>query len=275
MSTMGRLPDYQCFFNMFKPLSDGEGMVIITGMQKSGTTAIAKLLGAAIDQTVISDPLYRLFEKKDVDPRPCLFSGKTTIKTLWKKQQHFFSAPIGKDPDFVFILPELIKLFPKAKFMFIIRDPRDTIRSICNRLDLPGNIAGDNNKHYTIPSAWKDCIEGKNPHFPGTNYIEILAHRWVKMSQIYLENSHHCIRVNYEDFRAGKSNTISKIVRELNTVQEHDIDHMKDIQFQPRGNPNVSWEEFYGENQLKTIEDITRHVEERLKETHHTQQLPQ
>ena len=52
-----------------RPLPVGRGLTIVTGMQKSGTTAIAKLLGAATGKSVCSDPFYNLYEKTKIDFR--------------------------------------------------------------------------------------------------------------------------------------------------------------------------------------------------------------
>jgi hypothetical protein len=244
-------------------------MIIITGMQKSGTTAIAKLLGSSINQEACSDPFYRLFEKKGVDPRPDLYSGSISLKALWKKQQHFFTGSIIKDPDFVLMLPEVRALFPKAKIVFVIRDPRETIRSILNRLDLPGNPTNTDLKLQNIPAAWRDYISGENPDIPGSNYIEILARRWVMTAEAYLQNQEHCIAIKYENFKTNKIASIHELANQLGYKDFHSIDQLIDIQYQPKGNTDMSWVDFFGQEQLATIHEITKPMLEQLDYTTH------
>ena len=57
-------------------------LVISSGMQKSGTTAIAILLGAATGQTVCSDSFYRLSDMK-VDFRKELYIVTGHIAGNW------------------------------------------------------------------------------------------------------------------------------------------------------------------------------------------------
>ena len=256
--------DHRCLLNIFKPLRSGKKNVIVTGMQKSGTTAIAKLLGFATDEVVCSDPFYRLFRRNGFDPRPDLYSGDITLKQLWKKQQHFFPGTIIKDPDFVFLLPQIRAMFPKAKIVFIIRDPRDTIRSILNRLALPGNPAEKALNLDDIPVAWRDYIVGKSPSITGKNYIEILAKRWLMTTAVYFENEGHCLQIKYEEFYADKSEAIRKLAGKLGYESLHDIGHLVDVQYQPRGNPGVDWGDFFGHESLGAIEEITRPMLERL-----------
>jgi hypothetical protein len=75
-------------FALLKPMPTGHGMVIIAGMQKSGTTAIAMLLGAATGQTVCSDRFYRLSEMK-VDFRKELYIVTGHIAGSWFRERTF------------------------------------------------------------------------------------------------------------------------------------------------------------------------------------------
>jgi hypothetical protein len=251
---MSSLIDIDRLLNFFKPFPNGENMIIMTGMQKSGTTAIAKLLGAATGIDVCSDPLYRIIEKKGIDYRPELFSNEISLETVWKKNQNLFRGDIVKDPDFVLMLPEIKSLFPSASLVFILRDPRDTIRSILNRLNLPGNPKVNQPNLGDIPNSWQDTIMGTHPKIIASNYIEVLTKRWCKTAEIYLSVRHQCISVFYEDFKNSKIEEISKLANLLGLKEKSSIEHLIDTQFQPKGNTKIEWESFFGKENLDAIE---------------------
>jgi hypothetical protein len=261
---MRSLIDINRLLNIFKPLPSGENLIIMTGMQKSGTTAIAKLLGAATDRRVCSDPLYRIIEKKGIDYRPELFNNQIPLETVWKKNQHLFRGDIIKDPDFVFMLPEIKSLFPCASLVFILRDPRDTIRSILNRLDLPGNPETNKPNLDDIPNSWKDTIMGTHPKITASNYIEVLTKRWCLTAEIYFSVREQCISIFYEDFKENKTDAISKLANQLGLEKKSTIEHLVDTQFQPKGNTETEWESFFGEEQLAVINKLTKPIEKKL-----------
>ena len=70
------------WFKVLEPMSTGNGVVILAGMQKSGTTAIAQLLGTASGQTVCSDPFY-ILSKKGIDFRKELYEKQLPLRSLW------------------------------------------------------------------------------------------------------------------------------------------------------------------------------------------------
>ena len=107
--------------------------LVVIGMPKSGTTVLAMLLGAASGSTVASDPLHRL-DKAKIRFRDALYGGELSLSRLVAENQKFFSSSLVKDPNFTFFMDQLRGTFPLAKFVFIVRDPRDNIRSMLNRL---------------------------------------------------------------------------------------------------------------------------------------------
>jgi hypothetical protein len=74
--------------DLLKPMPTGQGMVIIAGMQKSGTLTIAILLGVATGQTVCSDRFYRLSDMK-VDFRKELYIVTGHIAGSWFRERTF------------------------------------------------------------------------------------------------------------------------------------------------------------------------------------------
>jgi hypothetical protein len=246
-------------FALLKPMPTGHGMVIIAGMQKSGTTAIAMLLGAATGQTVCSDPFYRLSEMK-VDFRKELYEGQLSLRTLWRRHRRVFTGTIIKDPNFVLLLPQIREMLPDAQIVFIVRDPRDTIRSILNRLALPGKPQGVDLESVDIPVNWRKLLLGQIPKIPGKDYVEVLAWRWRMSVEAFLEYRDVCVEIRYEDFKKNKSSAISEMARQLGYAELCSFEHLVDIQYQPKGDADVHWGDFFGEKQLAVIDRVTAPV---------------
>ncbi len=257
------------YLDQFQPLSTGSGMVIIAGMPKSGTTAIARLIGAATGQDVCSDPFYQLDQKKIIF-RKSLYNSQLSLYDLWKRNRRIFSGKIVKDPNFPFLLSQLRTLFPDAQLVFIVRDPRDNIRSILNRLNLPGNPKVGNLSSIKGSSAWINLLTGRTPDVPGNNYIEILAWRWRRAAEAFLEYREYGIEIRYEDFNKNKSVAIFQLGKQLGYTEFQDIDHLVDIQYQPKGNTKIPIDGFFDKASLDAIDRI---IEPTLKEfgyeTHH------
>lgn len=237
-------------------MSSGQGIVVVAGMQKSGTTAIAKLLGAATKESVCSDPFYKL-SQRNVDFRKEIYGGQLPLKTLWRRHRSVFSGTIIKDPNFSLFIPQIREMLPDAKIVFVMRDPRDTIRSILNRLDLPGNPESVDLDLLEIPSTWRKVLQGQNPAIQGKNYVEILAKRWVMCARACIDNQDFCIMIRYEDFKNNKSNTIFELAKQLGYSSFYDIEHLVDVQYQPKGNSEVKWGDFFGKEYLAVIDNVT------------------
>ncbi len=242
--------------NLATPLFKGKNLVIVAGMPKSGTTAIAKLLAEAADVKVCSDPFHQLGER-NVDFREELFGGTLPLEKLWRRYQHIFSGEIVKDPNFPLLLSQIVKFLPEAQLVSIIRDPRDNIRSILNRLNLPGDPQGVDLSSANIPATWRNVLLGKQPDIPGDDYVEVLAHRWKISTEAFLQHRKRCVEIRYEDFVAQKSASISKLAASLGYTQLANIDHLVDVQYQPKGDSAGRWKDFFEASQLDVINRVT------------------
>ena len=80
--------------------------IIILGNKKSGTTAIAKLLGKATGKTVTSDVVFRI-RKKNFKER--LYSRTLSFHDFIRKNKLYFSSDIIKDPNFTFFYDEILE----------------------------------------------------------------------------------------------------------------------------------------------------------------------
>lgn len=224
--------------------------IIILGNQKSGTSAIAALiaqygrLSITNDlQTEIYNPTYHYVK-----------SNKLDIGDFIKNHKVYFSKDIIKEPNLTLIYHELAKYFPEARYVFVVRDPRENIRSILNRLGLPGNQTELSRQQWrNLPASWKLIIDNRWLECDAENYIEMLAWRWNHMANIYLQNNENFILSYYETFLENKMLELERLAKKLKIYKSKDIRNKLNLQYQPKGNHSLSWEEFFGQNNLKLI----------------------
>ena len=175
--------------------------IIILGNQKSGTSVIAALLGKISRKSVtidlindVKNPKFHLVKQ-----------GHLAFDEFVNLNKADFSRQIIKEPNLTLFYDEMSSYFPGAKFVFVIRDPRDNIRSILNRLDLPGGHVGPNvNMLDSVPDAWKYVLEANWMGIEGDNFVESLANRWNYMADVYLNNKDDMALIKYEDFNKSK-----------------------------------------------------------------------
>lgn len=227
--------------------------ILILGNQKSGTSAIAALLAEMTGLSLSLDlrkeidrPTYHLVKK-----------GELPFSEFVKINKLDFSREIVKEPNLTLFYEELADYFPQSKFVFVIRDPRDNIRSILNRLKIPGNLSQLEPQYCReMTPAWDLIVDNSWLGLKGENYIEMLAERWNYTADVFLKNSDQLILTCYEEFQKHKIGEIDRLAKKLELDQVNDISDKVDIQFQPRGNRNVKWHEFFGNDNLARIECI-------------------
>lgn len=226
------------------------------GNQKSGTTAIAVLLAERTDESVTWD-LTVGHDALLTD----IHNGTASIDELIDQEVLAFSHDVIKDPNLTLLFEPLKERFTEARFVMIVRDPRDNIRSILERLDLPGDrtqLTGD--ERASLPEGWRRVLDGGDFGIDGDTYIDCLAERWRRMPCIYLENKGHLELIRYEDFLSGKVAAIDDLAYRLGFSLQSSIENQVDQQFQPRGERrDVNWLTFFGKRNLECIE--TRCVE--------------
>ena len=217
--------------------------IFILGNQKSGTTVIASLLARVAGRSLAIDLRQEILAPSFIQlkSKQLSFDKFVNINIL------DFSKEIIKVPEFSFFYNELKGYFFQAKFVFIIRNPLDNIRSILNRFDLPGNQTGLNKGQYNkLPLAWRlvfrvDWLGEENSR----SYIKNLAKRWNLAAQAYIENSSGFVLIKFEDFLKNKKPTIAKLAHELGLETNCNIEKLLDKQFQPAGKRTVDYLEFY------------------------------
>ena len=97
--------------------------ILVLGIQKSGTTAIGASLAAHLDVPATRDPFYRI---GDFTLEDRVFSGELPLARFIAAHRRFFRQPLIKEPSFTFFDQELRQVFPRATFLFVVRDPGTT-----------------------------------------------------------------------------------------------------------------------------------------------------
>ena len=162
--------------------------LFILGNQKSGTTVIANLLSQATAKSLTSDFQSAISSKTlqlELDFHLLRFSD------FIQDYKYEFSKEKIKEPFLSYYIDELINEFPKTKFVLIIRNPFQDIRSILNRLSVPGNLEEinfDNYNEIIKTPVWKLAMQSKMLGIDSCHYIEAMANRWNYIVNSYLKN---------------------------------------------------------------------------------------
>ncbi len=229
--------------------------IFVLGNQKSGTSAIASLLADLTDKPATID-LVGIYEPIQTK----LHQGQLSFNEFVENNKYDFSKDIIKEPSLTFLYNYIKSYFNSPKNVFIVRNPYDNIRSVLNRVDIPGNE--DNievnykEKWDSANENWKKVIDSRWLGVEGENFIEWMAHRWLKCIEIYEQNKDDFILIRYEDFKKDKVKSIEELAKQLNLPLVNDISDKVDIQYQPAGNQSVDKIDFFGDYNLKKIEQI-------------------
>lgn len=230
--------------------------LFILGNPKSGTTIIANLLSKATKQTLTSDI------KSITKYAPLLLDFKLLdFKDFTREHRYEFSKDIIKEPFLSFYTSDLIKNYPNAKFVWIVRNPHQNIRSILNRLKIPGNLKEINFNDFIElqkTPAWKLNLQTKMFGYTSFNYIEALAYRWNHVTNIYMHNKQKIVLVKYEDFIIDKKKYIEDLSFNLGYTLKEDISNYVNIQYQPKGNSEIDLIDFFGEENYSQIDNMCK-----------------
>lgn len=231
--------------------------IFLLGNQKSGTTAIAGLLARLTGLSATLD-VGREVKNPTFHRIP---NGEVSFAQYVRRNRWAFAKQLIKEPNLTLFYPQLRERFPRARYVFIVRDPRDNIRSLLDTLRLPGDL------EHLDPASYGPSNPRSNPGWPlvfdshwygigGDQYIEHLAERWRAMCDVYLANREHMTLCRYEDFDKDKLETLESLCRSLELPAANDIRSELDEQFQPRGDRSRSWIDFFGDDNLARIERV-------------------
>ncbi len=228
--------------------------IIVLGNQKSGTSAIAALLGEMTGLSFFID----MMKSNERNIYEAVKKGEISFAEFIKLNKLEFSKDIVKEPNITLFYDELVTYFPQAKFAFVIRDPRDNIRSQLDLFNIPGNLSEMEPEHYNrLIRSWPSVFDGRWLGLNGENYIEMLAYRWNYTAEIYLKNQDNIVLVKYEEFVKNKIYEIEQLARKLGLKPVKDISDKVNIQYQPAGgNKNKKLSTFFGKDNMARIESI-------------------
>lgn len=224
-----------------------EFKIIVLGNQKSGTSAIAHLL-AEYGQL-----------NKTIDIPNLLNNNKLKDGILESK---YFSNTLIKEPTLTFFYEDLLKKYPIANYIFIVRHPLDNIRSILDRVNIAPDklpLSTEYVKNSNIKDAWKDiCLDSLNINEYNT-LTENLVHRWRRAVKTYLENKQNFYLVKYEDFNNDKIKTIKNLGSKIGISEKADISNIINLQFQPKGsNREKNINELFSKQIINKVESICK-----------------
>ncbi len=226
--------------------------IIVLGNQKSGTSAIAHLLAdfGGLTKTIDIPPLWSSNTVK-------IMRRQRSLSDIVRLHRFFFSTELIKEPNMVFFLDQVLEIFPGAKYIFVVRDPRDNIRSILNRMKTPGSLKEIDSQRLKNLPGYRIMLDAGIWGIDDTvNYVGMLAHRWNKAVDHYVHYQNQIVLAKYEDFFINKYEFIRHLASRLGITEKADITDKLDIQYQPRGDRDVPWEVFFGMDNLALIEHI-------------------
>ena len=238
--------------------------ILVFGCQKSGTSAIASLMAEAggLSSTVDIPALWRT-------PVRDVMEGKRRVEDLLDHHRAYFSRGLIKEPGLTLIMPEIVSAMGARKVVFVVRDPYDTVRSILQRRNVPGNLdglTGDlerrlNKAHWHWTYDWPHRYRPTKPLcFENRHYVEGLAAMWqwsVEAFQKTVAAGHDVEVVRYEDFLGNKQGTIEAVLSVMGVDVKHDIAPFLDVNFQPKGDHSISVPDFFGGDNLARISAVT------------------
>lgn len=186
--------------------------------------------------------------------------GDLTLEQFIGEFPWYFSKQIVKEPCLTFMFSEAREAFPHHRHVNVVRDPRDNIRSILNRIDIPGDLERTPADILTrVPVGWNTVVDPLwNRCVTDSHYIDVQAHRWNEAVACQQESATPPLVIRYEDFNHDKIAAIDDLARQCGLEPKHDISRLLDRQFQPQGDREVTWEEFFGKTNLDRIETICR-----------------
>ncbi len=213
--------------------------LLVVGHQKSGTTAIAALLAQRAGRSVTLDVVgANLAEAK------ALVAGEVSPRRFMRRHKESFRTDIIKAPMLSFLYPRFQPQFKRQEHLYIEREPAQVIRSILQRLGLPGTLAQNPDVSH-LPKHWQAAFDARWLGGTSTHYVEALAERLAIARRVYEANQDTLHLVRYEDFQADKQATIDALCDRFGWEPLHPID--VDRQYQPKGKP-VDLAAFFGDN---------------------------
>lgn len=238
--------------------------VLVFGCPKSGTSAIGSLMAksADLDATIDIPTLWRT-------PARDVLEGRITAAQLLRQHKPYFSKGLVKEPGLTLIMPEVVEAMKASRVVFVVRDPFETIRSILQRRNVPGDLETltpaqrerVHSGHWHWVYDWPYRYQPRQPAWlEGRQYVEGLATYWqwtVEAHRRTVDAGFNVEVVRYGDFLRDKQGEIESTLRRLGLEPVHDISEFVDVSYQPKGDHSMTLEEFFGGRNMERIATIT------------------
>ena len=227
--------------------------VFVLGNQKSGTSAIAALLGHLTGLSTAID----LRREVGRQIYPTIVRGEISFDELIRRNRLDFSRAIVKEPNLTFFYDDLRERYPSSRFVFVVRHPADNLRSILNRLSIDGDLPKLEQRHrdnvdpgfdLVLNGAWMGLVSG-------SHYIDRLCARWNACCDVYLQNKQAFELIRYEDFVADKISSLTGLAEATDLAPRYDIRNQIDRPFQRSGQRDVDLADFFGINLRRITEN--------------------
>ena len=230
----------------------------ILGMQKSGTSAIAGLLSLRTGVPGAVD-LEREWRRCTIIPAS---RSERAFDRYVRRNAADFSRRLVKEPGLTYVHEHLVRRWPEAKIAIVVREPVATIRSVLERLELPGDRDSiQESELRRIPQPWRVVLDNRWLGVGTGHYIDQLAERWCIAARLAIARRDSWMVVRYEDFVRDKITMIDSIADDFGFPVVAEIDAFLDRPFQPRGARRDPGEVF-GRN----LERITERTESLVQE---------
>ena len=223
--------------------------VLVLGNQKAGTTAVAALLADYAGRSATLD-----FRYLTASWLRGVHDGSVPFRAFARRHGLDFSRGLVKEPNLSLLYPQLVRALPGSPVVLVVRDPRDNVRSVLNRLGLPGDAPPPAGWADGVNPLWRLVVDGTWLGLGGDTHVASLANRWSAIADVYLQHPNEVHLVRYEDFLDDKEGTIARLAARCGLEQRGAIADKLDVAFQPRGDRSVSWAEFFGADALGAIE---------------------
>jgi len=225
-------------------------LILLTAHPRSGTTAVAALLAKHCGLRAFTQTgRWTLADKEIV-------ASRLTMEEVITRNRYAFSFDIMSAADAGCFLPAMKAALPEMRIIVLVRDPRDMVCSVIERInDYDVSSAEINDPDYRyLQTDWLGITE-EDP-------LKKLALRWNK----WLETAKSVDGVvyrRYEDFLRNKPDFIAALADELGLPARHDISddmnrqmskHGRDVPIRGAGR----WRRMLPAEHARAIEDICK-----------------
>lgn len=226
----------------------------ILGMQKSGTSAMAGLLALRTGVPVAID-LQREWRRSTIVKAA---ASSSAFERFVRRNATDFARPVVKEPGLTFVYERLLERWPSACVAIVVREPVATIRSVIERLGIPGDLPQlGRDQLERVPQPWRPVLDNRWLGVDCEHYIDQLAERWCLAAQLAIAREGGWFTARYEDFVADKIGMVDRMATHFDLPVVAEIDAFLDRPFQPRG-ARRDPEEVFGPN----LERIVQRTEE-------------